>query len=365
MAPVPKVAIVYLSFYSEPYLDDVASALAKITYPKDRVELVIVDNPHPAHGSSVRFIEETILPLSGRELPHVTVLPQEKNLGFSGGNNVGISWALRNGFDYIYLHNNDGFAAATFLEPLVAAMENDPSIGAAQSLIMLYPDTDLINTSGNSFHYLGIGYCNNFRARHKAVALAPIANTSYASGAAVLLRAGFLREYGLWDEDFFLYHEDIEYSLRLKSAGKRIVTVAASVFYHKYTFGRNAEKFYYIERNRFGVLLMFYKWPTLILLLPIGLLWEGGLLLFALKSGWLLAKLRAYGYWFSFRHWRRWLRKRAQIQKRRSVSDRQLLRDAVSRVTFNEASIDNPLLRYVGNPLLAAYWAIAKRLIFW
>ncbi len=365
MAPAPKVAIVYLSYHCEPYLDDVVSALKKITYPKDRVELVIVDNPHPAYGSSVRFIEETVSSISGKELPRVTVLPQEKNLGFSGGNNVGMRWAMENGFDYVYLHNNDGFATANFLEPLVEAMEADLSVGEAQSLVMLYPDIDLINTSGNSFHYLGIGYCNNFRVRKDAVWLAPMADTRYASGAAVLLRVSFLEQYGLWDEDFFLYHEDIEYSLRLKSAGKRIVTVAASVFYHKYTFGRNAEKFYYIERNRLGVLLMFYKWPTLILLLPIGLALEAGMLLFALRGGWLKTKLATYWYWLKPSSWKLWLGKRRRAQRLRTISDRKLLRNAVSRVVFNESAVQNPLLRYVGNPLMAVYWAAAKRLIFW
>lgn len=365
MVLVPKVAIVYLSFHSEPYLDDVVSALNKITYPKDRVELVIVDNPHPTHGSSVRFIEETVLPLSGKELPHVTVLPQEKNLGFSGGNNAGINWAIQHDFDYVYFHNNDGFVAANFLEPLVEAMEQDHSIGEAQSLVMLYPDTDLINTSGNSFHYLGIGYCNNFRVRKETVTLASIADTSYASGAAVLLRVSFFRQYGLWDEDFFLYHEDIEYSLRLKSAGKRIVTVAASIFYHKYTFGRNAEKFYYIERNRLGVLLMFYKWPTLLLLLPIGLALEVGMLLFAFKSGWLKTKLLTYWYWLKPSSWKLWLGKRHRTQRFRIIGDRGLLRNAVSRVVFNESTVQNPLLRYVGNPLMAAYWVVVRHLIFW
>ena len=52
----PKIAIIYLSFHSEPYMDDVVSALKKITYPKDRLELVIVDNPHPEYGSSFRYI---------------------------------------------------------------------------------------------------------------------------------------------------------------------------------------------------------------------------------------------------------------------------------------------------------------------
>lgn len=365
MALVPKVAIVYLSYHSEPYLDDVVAALQKMTYPKDRIELVIVDNPHPTYGSSIRFIEEMVLPLSGKELPHVTVLPQTANLGFSGGNNAGLRFAIEHDFDYAYLHNNDGFVAANFLEPLVEAMEKDPTIGEAQSLVMLYPDTDLINTSGNSFHYLGIGFCNNFRVHKQAVSLPEVADTNYASGAAVLLRVEFLEQYGLWDEDFFLYHEDIEYSLRLKSLGKRIVAVRDSVFYHKYTFGRNSEKFYYIERNRLGVLLMFYKLPTLVILLPIGFLWELGLLTFAFKSGWLWAKLRAYGYWFRPTHWRLWLIKRSIVQSRRTVSDRRLLEDAVGRVTFNEVSINNPLLHYVGNPLMALYWAVVKRFIFW
>lgn len=365
MTVVPKVAIVYLSFHSEPYLPDVVGALKKISYPKDRVEFVIVDNPHPKYGGSVRFIEEMVMPLSGRELPHVTLLPQEKNLGFAGGNNVGIQWALEHGFDYVYLHNNDGFVAANFLEPLVDAMEGDRSIGEAQSLVMLYPDTDLINTSGNSFHYLAIGYCNNFRVPEKSVKLAPIADTNYASGAAVLLRVSFLKRYGLWDEDFFLYHEDVEYSLRLKAVGKRIVTVAASVFYHKYTFGRNAKKFYYIERNRLGIMLMFYKWPTLILLLPIGLALELGMLLFALHGGWLRTKLATYGYWLRVRNWKLWLGKRRRIQKLRTVGDTLLLQNAASTVVFNETSVQNPLLKYVGNPIMAAYWAIAKRILFW
>ena len=109
----------------------------KITYPKDQVELVIVDNPHPEHGSSLRFLQENVLPLSGEELPHVTVLSQEVNLGFAVGNNAGIKWALDHDFDYIYLHNSDGFVSANFLQPLIAEMEKDKTIGVAQSLLLM------------------------------------------------------------------------------------------------------------------------------------------------------------------------------------------------------------------------------------
>jgi len=365
MDKYPKVAVVYLSFHSEPYLDDMISALKKITYPRERLELVIVDNPHPEFGSSARSISETVLPLANRELPSVTLLPQETNLGFAGGINVGISWALARGFDYVFLHNDDGFMAANGLEPLIAAMEEDKSIGAAQSLILLYPEMNLVNSSGNAFHYLGLGFCNNFRMNKESVHLSKIADSGYASGAAVLLRADLLNRYGQWDEDFFLYHEDLEYCLRLKIAGFRTVTVRDSIFYHKYNFSRNREKFYYIERNRPGLLLMFYKWPTLLLILPALILWEVGMLVFAVSHGWLDAKLKVYAYWLKLSTWRRWLVKRQKIQKIRTISDRELLSAAVSKIVFDEKILASPALKFVANPLLGFYWQIIKRFIFW
>ena len=97
----PKAAIIYLSFNSDIYLDDVISALQKITYPKDRLEFIVVDNLHPQFGSSMPNLEEKLLPISGSSIPHVTLLPQKENLGFAGGNNAGIAWALERGFDYI------------------------------------------------------------------------------------------------------------------------------------------------------------------------------------------------------------------------------------------------------------------------
>lgn len=365
MNKFPKVAIVYLSFHCEPYIDDVVSALKKMTYPKDKVEFVIVDNPHPTHGLSVRYLEENVMSLSGTELPHITLLPQSENLGFAGGNNVGIKWALDNGFDYIYFHNNDGFVSANFLEPLVEAMEQDKTIGATQSFLMLYPDTELVNSSGNSFHYLGIGFCNNLRVKAESLKFPKLYETSYASGAALLMRADLLRQYGLWDHDFFMYHEDIEYSFRLKIAGYKVMVASDSLFYHKYSFGRNQVKFYYIERNRLGVMLMFFKLPTLLLFLPMGLVLEVGLLLFAAKQGWIKEKLKAYAYWSQLSSWKLWLKKRAYIQSIRKISDKEMIKTFVGKVVFDEKSIKNPILDYVANPLMNVYWTVVKAIIIW
>lgn len=366
MALPPKIAIIYLSFHCEPYIDDVVSSLKKLTYPRDRVELVIVDNPHPEHGPSVRFIEENVLPFSGTEIPHVTLLAQKENLGFAGGNNAGVEWALQNDFDYVYFHNNDGFMAANCLEPLVQALENDPKIGVAQSLMLLHPETELINSTGNSFHYLGFGFCNQYRLKIKDVTLPTVKEVDYASGAALIVSTDLIRKYGAWDNDFFLYHEDLEWSMRLRMAGYKAVLVRDSVFYHKYQFARSITKFYWMERNRYGVMLMFFRLPTLILLLPMALVLEVGLLLFAVKGGWFGERMKVYRYWLQVEHWKLWLGKRKKTQALRVVSDRYLLRYSVPGIYFQDKSTENPLLVYVGNPLMKLYyWIVVKGLIRW
>lgn len=363
---LPKVAIVYLSFHCEPYMDDVVSALKKITYPKDRLELVIVDNPHPEHGPSVKYIEENVMPLSGKEIPHVTLLPQKENLGFAGGNNAGSDWALANGFDYVFFHNNDGFMAANSLEPLVQAMENDKKIGLAQSLMLLHPETELVNSTGNSFQYLGLGYCNQYRMPVKNISLPKIKEVDYASGAALIVRTDLIRKFGAWDNDFFLYHEDLEWSLRLRCRGYKAVMVSDSVFYHKYQFSRSITKFYWIERNRYAVMLMFYKWPTILLLLPMLLILEAGLWFFAWRNGGLAKRAEVWKYWLNKKNWGIWLKKRAKIQAERVISDREMFKHSVAGVYFQDEAMEKPLLKYVGNPLMNFYyWLTVRGIMFW
>lgn len=361
----PRVAIIYLSFHCEPYLDDVVSALGKMTYPKDRVEFIVVDNPHPQYGSSMSYLEETIMPKSGVSLPKVTLIANQENLGFAGGNNVGIKYAIENGFDYVFLHNNDAFAAANFLEPLVEAMEKNRKVGAAQALLLLHPETELINSAGNVFHYLGFGYCWDYRKKVSEINLSSIKEIAYASGAALMMRADLLKKFGSLDEDFFLYHEDLEYSMRLRVAGYKIILASQSLVYHKYQFGRSITKYFWMERNRYGVLLEFFRWPTLLILSPMLFLMEVGLILFSLKSGWFGERVKVYRYWRQKSTWRIWLKKRKYIQAIRQVSDRELTKDAVSGILFQEKEMENPLVLYAANPLMAIYWRVIRFIMFW
>lgn len=362
---LPKIAIVYLSFHCEPYIDDVVSALKKISYPKDKLELVIVDNPHPEHGHSVRYIQDHVMPLSGNEIPHVTLLPQKENTGFAGGNNVGADWAVEHGFDYVFFHNNDGFVATNAFEPLVEAVQKDEKIGIVQSLMLLHPETELVNSTGNSFHYLGFGYCDDYRNKIKDLDLPAIKEVSYASGAAFMISTELIKKYGAWDHDFFLYHEDLEWSFRIRAAGYKIVMVKDSVFYHKYQFARSITKFFWMERNRHAIMLMFFRWPTLLLLAPMAIVLEGGLWLFSIINGYADKRWDVYKYWVKPKHWKLWLKKRRRIQKTRVVSDRFLLKFSVAGIYFQEKEMANPLLKYIGNPMMKLYHFIVVKLLIW
>lgn len=363
----PKIAVVYLLYYhNEQHVNDVISSFKKITYPKDKLELVIVSNPHDKEGSFVRYIEENVMPLSDSELPHVTLLPQKENLGFAGGNNVGTKWAIEHGFDYVFFHNDDGFLASNALEPLVEVLEQDREVAMVQSLMLLHPETKYINSAGNSLHYLGFGYCNDYRTLKDDYNKKSAHEISYASGAALMVPVDIIKKYGMWEKDFFMYHEDLEWTFRLRAAGYKIMLAPDSIFYHKYQFSKSIEKFYWMERNRYAFMLLIFKWPTLLLLLPMAVILEAGLWIYAIKGGWVDKRVEVWKYWLKASHWKLWLAKRKKIQMNRKVSDRYLLKYAEPEIKFQEKSMDNPLLKYVGNPVMRVYyWIVVKGLIWW
>lgn len=363
----PKVVIMYLVWDQEPfeYLADAIDGVKKQQYPREDMEFLIVYN-HFKEGntSAAPYIREQIEKHQS-ELPHVTILEQEKNLGFSGGNNVGLQWGVDHQYDYVFMHNADAYMGANCIAGLVQEMEADTTIGAAQSLVMLHPETDSVNTSGNVLHYLMVGYCDDYKAKRDDVQLPRIKDVGYLSGAAAMMRIDLLKEHGLWDEDYFMYHEDTDYSLRLQMLGYRTVMVRESDFFHKYQFKKSIGKYFWIERNRFVLILLYYKWPTIVLLFPMLLVFEIGLIIFSLRGGWFDKRVEVYQYFAQKKNWGSWMKKRKAIQASRSISDRKLLAGCGTGVYFQEEEMRNPLLLYVGNPLMTAYYYIVVRLLIW
>src|SRR3989344_6288438 len=149
----PKAAIVYLSYNSLPYLPEVVSSWEKLDYPREAIEIIIVDNASP--DGSAQWIRDHLLSRSGRDLPRITFFPSGENLGFAGGNNLGINHALLEGAAYVFLQNNDLKMDPGCLREAVALAETDPKIGSVQSLMLLWQDPDTVNSTGGMGRLLG------------------------------------------------------------------------------------------------------------------------------------------------------------------------------------------------------------------
>ncbi|OGH94982.1 MAG: hypothetical protein A2538_04815 [Candidatus Magasanikbacteria bacterium RIFOXYD2_FULL_41_14] len=361
-----KITIVYLTWNDEPqkYLTRALEAIGQQTYARENLRLVIVYNSHKEKESSQLSFVKTEIKKLENILPETVVLAPDKNLGFSGGNNLGMQWAIDSGCDYVFLHNADGYLAPGALAELVKALTIDANIGQAQALVRLYPQTDLINSAGNSVNYLGIGFCNYFKKPVASLNLPAISDIGYASGSATMIRTDLLKQLGKWNEDFYLYHEDLEYSWRLKINGYRVVLAKEAEFFHEYKFDKNLKKFYWLERNRHAFQYLFYRWPTLILTWPLEIGYNLVLLVVAGAGGWLPELLRVYGYWLNPSNWQKWRVGRCLNQQTRKLNDRQLLAQSTATVESAELVVSGPI-KFCANLVFKIYYYILKLIIWW
>ncbi len=345
-----KVALIVVAYNAKRYLDGCLGSLEKADRDGIDLDVIVVDNASKdGTAAEVR-----------RRFPRVELIESGRNLGFAGGNNLGMRTALERGADLIYLLNQDTEVNADFLTEAVKVAEADEKIGSVQSLLLLHPDRGLINSTGNAIQFLGFGYCRDYRRPLAEWRHAGIDKIAYASGAGVLLRASALRETGLFDESLFLYHEDLDLGWRLRLAGYANVLAPHSIVYHKYEFSRSISKYYFMERNRFLVMFKNYRLWTLLVLAPWLILSELGLFAAAIRSGWWKEKLKVYAYFLNPLVWFRLARDRAAVCRLRRVGDREIVSLFTPVIAFQDVS--GPLTA-IANPLMTVLWFFLKFLI--
>jgi GT2 family glycosyltransferase len=343
-----RVAIVVVTYESARDVDACFGSLAAARL--HGAEVIAVDNAS-SDGTPALLRERH---------PWVTVVEAGANLGFAGGNGVGIRRALEGGAEWIYLLNPDTDVEPAFLEEALAVAEGAPSIGAVQSLLLLHPDRDRLNTAGNRIHFLGFGYCGGYRAPRASAPAEPV-DIAFASGAAVLLRAAALRDVGAFDEFLFMYQEDQDLAIRLRLRGWRARLAPRSLVWHRYAFSRNPRKYYWLERNRYIVLAKNLRLRSLLVLAPLLVATDVALLAVAAAGGWLPEKLRADRDLLSRRVRDHVRAERARIQATRTVSDRELASGFTHELEF-EGLAGGWLPRLLRVPMKLA-WALVRPLL--
>jgi GT2 family glycosyltransferase len=247
MERLGKVAIVVLNWNGR---DDTLACLAslgQLDYPV--YEVIVVDN-----GSS----DDSAAAIRAA-YPQVTLIETGDNLGYVGGNNVGLEHARTIGADYALLLNNDTEVAADFLRLLVEAAEADPTIGIMGPTIYYFDRPGVIWSAGGAIDW-GWGDTRMIgvdKVDQGQFGLLP-RPVDFVSGCAMLIKMSSIDQMGLLDPRFFAYYEETEWCVRVARAGFKIVHVPQAKIWHKISpTAREAspQVHYYMTRNR----LLFLK----------------------------------------------------------------------------------------------------------
>ena len=348
------VAILIVSYNGREYLERCLGSIFDDVYESIEKRVFVVDNA--STDDTVAYVT--------RAWSQVRVVRSDSNRGYAGGNTLGWKVILEElqDIEYVFLLNQDTFVEKGFLDPLVTYLDLHRNAAAAQPRLMLFPETNRINSLGNVIHFLGLGYSSfNGTVWHESDSY-PV-SIGYASGAALLLRRSAIDRIGLFDDFMFMYLEDLDLGWRMLLAGYDIGVVRNSAVYHRYEFLRGQRQYYFFERNRLWILLKNYRIATLVLLLPSWFFLELGILAAAIANGHGLDKLRAYGYFFKPSSLAALARDRRRTQALRSRNDRALIR--VFSGTINFQPLHGALLRYVANPVLRVCHLILKNVVFW
>jgi GT2 family glycosyltransferase len=181
--------------------------------------------------------------------PDLHIIENNKNLGYAGGNNIGIQQSLFYDADYIFLLNNDVILETDVLAKCVSAMELLPDCAACQPLIASFERKDRIWSAGTQFY---LGYPRLF-LKGKKVERDGIKTSPFGLvGCAILFRASALRQIGIFDDSLFLLHEETDWCIRAKKKNYSLSIISNAVVYHKISTTLHLFSkayLYYIGRN--------------------------------------------------------------------------------------------------------------------
>jgi GT2 family glycosyltransferase len=241
------------------------------------------------------------------------------NVGFGAGCNRG---ARQTDADILVFVNPDTVVQPGAVEALARALDA-PDAGIVQARLRLFQQPELLNSSGNVVHVSGLAWPGGYGER--ADTLTRPREIGYASGAAFAIRADVFRELGGFTEEFFLYQEDLELCWRARLHGLRVLVVPDADVLHDYVLERpGRQKEYYLERNRLIFVVTAFSARLLLLLGPVLLAVEVGIVLLAWRQGWLREKARGWGWLLRHGSWL--AAHRRETQALRSRSDRELAR---------------------------------------
>jgi len=236
-----KVSIITVNYNQTQVTDDLLNSIIKYNTYKE-TEIIVVDN-----GSDINSI-----PYWEEKYSNFIFIRSERNLGFAGGNNLGILSATG---DFLFLVNNDTIFTANLIETLVQTLFINTEVGIISPKLLYFDQPNVLQ-------YVGYTEMNYYTARNSCIGQYEIDNgqydsfigkTAFAHGAAMMVTRAFINKVGLMANIFFLYYEELDWCDRAKRAGFEIWINTNASIYHKESISvgkKSALKEYFMNRNR-------------------------------------------------------------------------------------------------------------------
>lgn len=251
----PLVYIILVNYNGLEDTIDCLRSLNNINY--DNYKIVIVDNN--SNGNDAEILSKE----SGFEL-----FALEENIGFAGGNNIGIEFAMKNNADYVLLLNNDTIVEEDFLCKLVETAEKDNRVGAVGGKIFYFDDKEKLWYAGAKINKFNGKTYHEGVNKNDSKKYSIEKETEYITGCMMLVSKEAIEKVGMMDDSYFLYYEETDWNVKIKQAGYKLMYNPSSVIYHKISqstkelnyimvcyYDRNS---YHFIMNNFGIINRMY-----------------------------------------------------------------------------------------------------------
>lgn len=312
-----EVRVVILTYNNSNDISECLDSLYGIQTPS--LELVVVDNAST----------DNTLEIVRNDYPYVKVIHNAANCGYAAGNNTALYHPLPR---FVVFLNPDTCSNQNWLKIIIDCFSLNPEVGIIQPRIMLYDETNLMNSDGNRANILMFGWPDGYRSQPSGDS--DPRRVTFPSGAAFACRREVIESLAGFDSDFFMYCEDLDFGLRSFLLGWDTLCVPRAIVFHKYRYRESPEKLYFIERNRINTLLKVYRIRTLILLFPVIMATEIAVCAKAWREAWLPLKIKSLGS--VAKRLPSIFKTRNAVQSNRVRTDRELIQTLTGGLLFSE-----------------------------
>ena len=275
----PLISIIILNYNAGNLLLECVKSIINSNYKK--LEIIIVDNVSKDNSHKI----------CKKKFTDIILIENKKNLGYCGGNNIGIEQA--NG-EFLVILNPDVIVESNWLNELLIAFRKYGD-GLYQPKILATTDHSIIISAGNMIQLFGFGFARGKGENDKGQ-YEKDEEVGYASGTCLFSSGDIFKEIGNFDSYFFAYHYDLYLCWKGRLKGIRSFYIHKSIIYHPlegYSFKWNSFKYFLMERNRLYCLKKNFSKKTIFKMLPSLILVDIAVTLFYLKKGFIFEKIKA------------------------------------------------------------------------